>query len=102
MTYDFYLTTANAKRKDSAQTGLAAGTLQVVDLTHTDKELSAIVTSDTKGTRHGYEVRIGWDGMTCGCKDYEHYGRKHHAACKHLLAAMLTDQLQEHAWPQAA
>ena len=92
MTYDFYLTTATAKRKDAALTGLAAGTLQVQDLTHTAKKLTAIVTSDTGKTRHGYEVRIGWDGMTCGCKDWEHYGRQHYAACKHLLATMLVDQ----------
>ncbi len=103
MTYDFYFTTtapAGIKRKNAALTGLAAGTLHVHDLAHTGNELTALVLSDSGNGRHGYEVRIGWDGLHCDCKDWQHYGHKHHVACKHLLAAMLTDH--EHTWPQAA
>ena len=104
MTYDVYLTTtapAGRQRKEAARIGLEAGTLHVTDLTHTHTALTALVTSDTGGTRHGYAVRIGWDGLHCDCKDWQHYGHRHHIACKHLLAAMVVDQMQQDV-PQAA
>ena len=84
MTYNFYLTAANAKRKDSALTGLAAGTLQVQDLAHIDTELTAIVTSDPQGWLDALEgVRRGTsNGLDAQSREnrrsaYEHGGESH-------------------------
>ena len=97
MQYDYYLSTADDTRKDAAQTGLMAGTLTLEELTNTSHALTAIIASDSKSGRHGYEVSIKSDGMECGCKDYEFHGRKYGTACKHLIAAMLADQVLQSA-----
>ena len=96
MQYDYYLSTADAKRKDAAITGLEAGSLTVEDLSNTG-DLTAIV----RNGDHGYQVSVTRQGIDCGCKDHEFHGRKYGTACKHLIAAMLVDQMQQ-GYQQAA
>ena len=97
MQYSFYVTVADETRRQSAITGLESGSLTVEDLTHTTTTLTGIVRSGD----HGYEVTVDWQGLSCGCKDFEYRGRERRAACKHLIAAMLVDQMQR-GLPQAA
>ena len=89
MHYDYYLSTADKKRKNSAITGLESGSLAVEDLRN-DTDLTAIV----RNGDHGYQVSVTRQGIDCGCKDHEFHGRKYGTSCKHLIAAMLVDQMQ--------
>ena len=75
-------------RRQSAVIGLESGALKVEDLTYTNDTLLGTVVSDGS---HGYSVTIDWGGVHCGCKDHQH--RK--VLCKHLIAAMLVDLMQQ-------
>ena len=87
--YDFYYGLTNVERRSRALEGIKTGALRVQDLRSEPRLLAATVVSDSG---HTYTIRVDWNGLSCDCPDFSRRCADHKRPCKHLLAAMITDQ----------